>query len=57
MPAKRNKKEKDSIDLMLDQIDFHGMTKDEFAGDNTGNSRNGYTGKSVIMDDNSTVEI
>ncbi len=91
MTAKRNKREKDAIDLMLDQIDFHGMTKDELAGengllrqitkrfyeraleaemdthlgyakndkagDNTGNSRNGYTGKTVIMDDNSTVEI
>ena len=91
MTAKRNKKEKDAIDLMLDQIDFHGMTRDELAGengllrqitrrfyeraleaemdthlgyvkndnagDNTGNSRNGHTGKSVILDDNSTVEI
>jgi len=91
MTAKRNKREKDAIDLMLDQIDFHGMTKDELAGengllrqitkrfyeraleaemdthlgyvkndnagDNTGNSRNGYTGKSVILDDNSTVKI
>ena len=91
MTAKRNKKEKEAIDLMLDQIDFHGMTRDELAGengllrqitrrfyeraleaemdthlgyvkndnagDNTGNSRNGHTGKSVIMDDNSTVEI
>ena len=91
MTAKRNKKEKDAIDLMLDQIDFHGMTRDELAGengllrqitrrfyeraleaemdthlgyvkndnagDNTGNSRNGHTGKSVILNDNSTVEI
>ena len=91
MTAKRNKKEKDAIDLMLDQIDFHGMTKDELAGengllrqitkrfyeraleaemdthlgyvkndnagDNTGNSRNGHSEKKVIMDDNSTVEI
>lgn len=91
MTAKRNKKQKDAIDLMLDQIDFHGMTRDELAGengllrqitrrfyeraleaemdthlgyvkndnagDNTGNSRNGHTGKSVILDDNSTVEI
>ena len=32
MTAKRNKKEKDAIDLMLDQIDFHGMTKDELDG-------------------------
>lgn len=91
MTAKRNRKEKDAIDLMLDQIDFHGMTKDELAGengllrqitkrfyeraleaemdthlgyakndnagDNSGNSRNGYTEKSVILDDNSSVEI
>lgn len=91
MTARRNKKEKDAIDLMLDQIDFHGMTKDELAGengllrqitkrfyeraleaemdthlgyvkndnagDNTGNSRNGYSEKSVILNDNSTVEI
>ena len=32
MTARRNKKEKDSIDLMLDQIDFHGMTREELAG-------------------------
>lgn len=50
---------------MLDQIDFLGMTralqaemddhlgyaKNDSSGDNTGNSRNGYTGKSVIPDD------
>ena len=29
MTAKRQKKEKDVIDLMLDQLNFHGMTKDE----------------------------
>ena len=91
MTARRNKKEKDAIDQMLDRIDFHGMSKDELtgqdgllrqitkrfyeralqaeldehlgyakndnAGDNSGNSRNGYTDKSVIMNDNSTVEI
>ena len=85
------KKEKDVIDLMLDQIDFHGMTAEELsgengllkqltsrfysraldaemdahlgykkndnAGDNSGNSRNGYTSKSVITKDNDTVEI
>jgi len=27
-----NKKEKDVIDFMLDQLDFHGMTKDELTG-------------------------
>lgn len=91
MLANRKPKEKDVIDLMLDQIDFHGMTKDEIvgkdgllkqltsrfyeraldaemdehlgykkndnAGDNSGNSRNGYTTKTVITDDNDTVEL
>ena len=76
---------------MLEQIDFHGMTKDEIvgkdgllkqltsrfyekaleaemddhlgykkndnAGDNSGNSRNGYTTKTVITDSNDTVEV
>ena len=85
------KKDKDAIDLMFDQIDFHGMTKDELdgenglldqitkrfyekvleaemdahlgyakndnAGDNSGNSRNGYTSKTVITKDNNSVEI
>ena len=78
------KKEKDIIDQLLDQIDFHGMTAEELAGengllkkltsrfyskaldaemdehlgykkndnagDNSGNSRNGYTTKTVITD-------
>ena len=91
MTAKRQKKEKDVIDLMLDRLDFHGMTKDELtgkdgllrqltsrfyerslnaemdeylgykkhdnAGDHCGNSRNGYSEKTVILDDNSTAEI
>lgn len=85
------KKEKDAIDLMLDQIDFHGMTAEELsgesgllkqltarfykraleaemdghlgyrkndnAGDNSGNSRNGHTSKKVILEDNGTVEV
>ncbi len=85
------KKEKDVIDLMLDQIDFHGMTVEELSGengllkqltsrfysraldaemdehlgykkndnsgDNTRNSRNGYTNKKVITDDNETIEV
>ena len=85
------KKEKDVIDRMLDQIDFHGMTaealagengllkqltrrfysraldaemdehlgykKNDNAGDNSGNSRNGYTRKTVITEDNDTIEI
>lgn len=85
------KKEKDAIDLMLDQIDFHGMTAEELsgesgllkqlttrfyeraleaemdghlgyrkndnAGDNSGNSRNGHTSKKVILEDNDTVEV
>jgi len=29
MLAKKKIKEKDVIDLMLDQIDFHGMTEEE----------------------------
>ena len=29
MLAKKKIKEKDAIDLMLDQIDFHGMTEEE----------------------------
>ena len=91
MTAKKNKKEKDAIELMLDQIDFHGMTKDELdgkdgllsqitkrfyeraleaemdehlgyakndnAGDNSGNSRNGHSEKTVITKSNETVEI
>lgn len=28
------KKEKDVIDQLLDQIDFHGMTAEELAGEN-----------------------
>ena len=81
------KKEKDAIDRLLDQIDFHGMTAEELAGengllkklasrfysraldaemdehlgykknDNSGNSRNGYTTKTVITEDNDTIEI
>lgn len=84
-------KEKDVIDQLLDQIDFHGMTAEELAGengllkkltsrfyskaldaemdehlgykkndnagDNSGNSRNGYTTKTVINDDNDTIEV
>ena len=84
-------KEKDVIDQLLDQIDFHGMTAEELAGengllkkltsrfyskaldaemdehlgykkndnagDNSGNSRNGYTTKPVITDDNDTIEV
>ena len=76
---------------MLDQLDFHGMTKDELtgkdgllrqltsrfyerilnpemdehlgykkhdnAGDHSGNSRNGYSEKTVILNDKSTAEI
>jgi len=84
-------KEKDVIDQLLDQIDFHGMTAEELAGengllkkltsrfyskaldaemdahlgykkndnagDNSGNSRNGYTTKTVITDDNDTIQV
>ena len=85
------KKEKDVIEQLLDQIDFHGMTAEELAGengllkkltsrfyskaldaemdehlgykkndnagDNSGNSRNGYTTKTVITDSNDTIEV
>ena len=81
------KKEKDVIDQLLDQIDFHGMTaeengllkkltirfyskvveaemdehlgykKNDNAGDNSGNSQNGYTTKTVITDNNDTIEV
>lgn len=91
MLANKKPKEKDVIDMMLDQLDFHGMTAEELtgkdgllrqltsrfysrileaemdehlgykkndnAGDNSGNSRNGYTPKKVILEDNSTAEI
>ncbi|MGP1431581.1 MAG: IS256 family transposase [Treponema sp.] len=91
MTARKNKNTKDAIEAILGQIDFHGMIKDEFtgqngllryitkrfyervlqaeidehlgyvkndnAGDNSGNSRNGYTEKSLILDDNSRVVI
>lgn len=84
-------KEKDVIDQLLDQIDFHGMTAEELAGENgllkkltsrfyskaldaemdehlgykkndnagdhSGNIRNGYTRKTVITDDNDTIEV
>ena len=79
------------IDLMLDQIDFHGMTAEELSGengllkqltsrfysraleaemdshlgykkndnsgDNSGNSRNGYTSKTVILENNDTIDV
>lgn len=85
------KKGKNVIDQLLDQIDFHGMTAEELAGengllknltsrfysraldaemdshlgykkndnagDNSGNSRNGYTSKKVILEDNDTIEV
>ena len=86
MLAKKKTKEKDVIDLMLDQIDFHGMTAEELsgengllkqlfkslrsrngftfrlkkndnAGDNSGNSRNGYTTKTVILENNDTIDV
>lgn len=91
MLAKKKTKEKDVIDLMLDQIDFHGMTAEELsgengllkqltsrfysraleaemdthlgykkndnAGDNSGNSRNGYTSKTVILENNDTIDV
>ena len=87
MLAKKKTKEKYVIDLMLDQIDFHGMTaeengllkqltsrfysraleaemdthlgykKNDNSGDNSGNSRNGYTSKTVILENNDTIDV
>jgi transposase-like protein len=88
--AKREKKEKDQIDLLLDQIDFKGLTQEDVlgqdglvkmltakilnramdaelehhlgypknsnAGDNSGNSRNGHTEKTVLTE-NQSVDI
>jgi transposase-like protein len=82
--ANREKKEKDQWDVLLDQIDFKGLTQDEVlgqnglgkqltgrllqrvletemdghlgygkhdnAGDNSGDSRNGYSGKTVLAE-------
>ena len=39
-------------------MDEHlGCKKNDNAGDNSGNSRNGYTTKTVISDDNDTIEV
>jgi transposase-like protein len=88
MARKKEKKEKDIIDQMLDTIDFRGLTQDEVvgqgglikqltgkilqraleaemtehlgyekhsnAGDNSGNSRNGHTEKTVLLENQST---
>jgi transposase-like protein len=90
--AKRERKEKDQWDLLLDQIDFKGLTQDEVlgqdglvkqmtgrllqrvleaemdehlgyskhdnAGDNSGDSRNGYSEKTVLTENQEiTVEV
>ena len=89
MARKKEKKEKDIIDQMLDTIDFRGLTQDEVvgqgglikqltgkilqkaleaemtehlgyeknsnAGDNSGNSRNGHTEKTVLLENQSAV--
>ena len=40
------------------EMDEHlGYKKNDNAGDNSGNSRNGYTTKTVITEDNDTIEI
>jgi putative transposase len=92
MARKREKKEKDIIDQMLDNIDFRGLTQDEVvgqnglikqltgrilqkaleaemtehlgyeknsnAGDNSGNSGNGHTEKTVLLENQSaTIEV
>jgi len=88
MARKRERKEKDIIDQLLDNIDFRGLTQDEVvgqnglikqltgrilqkaldaemtehlgyeknsnAGDNSGNSRNGHTEKTVLLENQST---
>jgi transposase-like protein len=88
MARKKEKKEKDIIDQLLDNIDFRGLTQDEVvgqdglikhltgrilqraleaemtehlgyeknsnAGDNSGNSRNGHTEKTVMLENQST---
>ena len=89
---KREKKEKDILDQILDNIDFKGLTQEEVvgqngliktltgkilqraleaemtehlgyeknsnAGDNSGNSRNGHTEKTVLLENqSSTIEI
>jgi transposase-like protein len=87
MARKREKKERDIIDQMLDSIDFRGLTQDEVVGkdgiikqltgrilkraleaemtehlgyiknsntgDNSGNSRNGHTEKTVLLENQS----
>jgi len=92
MAQKKEKKEKDIIDQLLDNIDFRGLTQDEVvgqdglikqltgrilqraleaemtehlgyeknsnAGDNSGNSRNGHTEKTVLLENQSaTIEV
>ena len=88
MARKREKKEKDILDQILDTIDFRGLTQDEVAGkdglikqltgkilqraldaemtehlgyeknsndgDNSGNSRNGHTEKTVLLENQGT---
>ncbi|MDY6030413.1 MAG: transposase, partial [Treponemataceae bacterium] len=40
------------------EMDEHlGYKKNDNAGDNSSNSRNGYTTKTVITDDNDTIEV
>jgi transposase-like protein len=92
MARKREKKEKDILDQILDTIDFRGLTQDEVvgqgglikqltgkiiqraleaemtehlgyeknsnAGDNSGNSRNGHTEKTVLLENQSaTIDV
>jgi transposase-like protein len=53
------KKEKDIIDQILDNINFHGLTQDAVVGQNglikqlTGNSRNGHFEKTVLLENQS----
>jgi transposase-like protein len=92
MARKREKKEKDILDQILDTIDFRGLTQDEVAGkdglikqltgkilqraldaemtehlgyeknsndgDNSGNSRNGHSEKTVLLENQeATIEV
>jgi transposase-like protein len=92
MARKKEKKEKDILDQILDTIDFRGLTQDEVAGkdglikqltgkilqraldaemtehlgyeknssegDNSGNSRNGHTEKTVLLENQeATIEV
>lgn len=43
--------------LEAEMNEYLGYKKNDNAGDNCGNSRNGYTSKTVINEDNDTIEV